>query len=240
VPLVSIRRSRLSWSFQKSIYNRNDDSFASCVPVASIWRMYSGHFQRADGVFLGACHLNECNYITHGNYHALTMVSLARKLLERIGLNPERLRIEFMSGSEGNLFVDGVNGFVKKVKELGPLGQGEGLDAQELKFKLDSVTQLIPYIRLVEREKLRLPTMPEEEYRLFFDSDELNRLFEETIADKLAIAQIVSLLRKGPLSTAEIAKSLGLTPSKVSRHLNASSRQRLVRYDESEKRYALA
>jgi F420-non-reducing hydrogenase iron-sulfur subunit len=207
------------------------------VDLAHVFRAFTNG---ADGVFLGACHLNECNYITHGNYHALTMVSLARKLLERIGLNPERLRIEFMSGSEGNLFVDGVNGFVKKVKELGPLGQGEGLDAQELKFKLDSVTQLIPYIRLVEREKLRLPTMPEEEYRLFFDSDELNRLFEETIADKLAIAQIVSLLRKGPLSTAEIAKSLGLTPSKVSRHLNASSRQRLVRYDESEKRYALA
>ena len=207
------------------------------VDLAHVFRAFTNG---ADGVFLGACHLNECNYITHGNYHALTMVSLAKKLLERIGLNPERLRIEFMSGSEGNLFVDGVNGFVKKVKELGPLGQGEGLDAQELKFKLDSVTQLIPYIRLVEREKLRLPTMPEEEYRLFFDSDELNRLFEETIADKLAIAQIVSLLRKGPLSTAEIAKSLGLTPSKVSRHLNASSRQRLVRYDESEKRYALA
>jgi F420-non-reducing hydrogenase iron-sulfur subunit len=205
--------------------------------MAHVFRAFS---KGADGVFLGACHLNECNYITHGNYHALTMVSLARKLLERIGLNPDRLKIEFMSGSESNLFVEGVNGFVRKVKELGPLGRGEGLNDKELKFRLKSVTQLIPYIRLVERERLRLPSMPEEEYRKYFDSEELNRLFEETVGDKLAITQIVSLLREGPLSTAEIAKNLGLTPSKVSKYLNASSKQRLVRYDESQKRFALA
>jgi F420-non-reducing hydrogenase iron-sulfur subunit len=207
------------------------------VDLAHVFRAFSNG---TDGVFIGACHLNECNYTTHGNYHALSMVSLAKKLLEHIGLNPERLKIEFMSGSEANLFVEGVNGFVKKVKELGPLGQGEGLDKQGLKFKLDAVTKLIPYIRLVERERLRLPAMPEEEYRKFFDSEELSRLFEETVADKLAIAQIVALLREGPLPTAEIAKKLGLTPSKVSKHLNASSKQRLVRYDESRKCFALA
>jgi len=207
------------------------------VDLAHVFRAFSNG---ADGVFLGACHLNECNYITHGNYHALTMVSLAKKLLEHIGLNPERLKIAFMSGAEANLFIEGVNGFVKKVKELGPLGRGEGLDEKELKFKLEAVTRLIPYIRLVERERLRLPAMPEEEYRKFFDSDELNRLFNETIADKLAISQIMLLLREGPLSTSEIAKTLGLTPSKVSKHLNASSKQRLVRYDESRKCFALA
>ena len=66
------------------------------VDLAHVFRAFSNG---ADGVFIGACHFNECNYITHGNYHALTMVSLAKKMLEHIGLNPERLRIEFMSGS---------------------------------------------------------------------------------------------------------------------------------------------
>jgi len=168
------------------------------------------------------------------------MVNLAKKLLEHIGLNPERLTIEFMSGSEANLFVEGVNGFVKKVKELGPLGRGEGLDEQELKFKLEAVTRLIPYIRLVERERMRMPVKSEEAYLKFFASDEMNRLFNETIADKLAISQIMLLLREGPLPTADMAKRLGLTPSEVSRHLNTSSRQGLVRYDESQKCFALA
>jgi len=207
------------------------------VDLAHVFRAFS---KGADGVFMGACHLNECNYITHGNYHALTMVNICKKLLEHIGLNAERLRIQFMSGAEASLFVEFVNDFVKKVKELGPLGSTEGIDNEGLKFKLDTVTALIPYIRLVERERLRLPAMPEEEYHKFFASDELNKLFNETIVEKLAIGQIVSLLRERPLSTAEIAKNLGLTSSEVSRHLNSSSRQRLVRYDEREKRYALA
>jgi coenzyme F420-reducing hydrogenase delta subunit len=168
------------------------------------------------------------------------MVSLAKKVLEHIGINPDRLHIEFMSGSESNIFVDGVNNFVKKVRDLGPFGNGEGLDEKDWRFRLNSVTQLIPYMRLVERERLRLPTMPEEEYHKFFQSDELKRIFEETIGDKLAITQIVSLLREGPLSTSDIAKNLGLTPSKVSKHLTTSSKQRLVRYDSNIKCYALA
>ncbi len=207
------------------------------VDLSHVFRAFS---KGADGVFIGACHLDECNYTTHGNYHALTMVNLAKKLLGHIGLEPERLRLVFMSGSEANIFVEGVNSFVKKVKELGPLGRGEGLEDKELKFKLESVTSLIPYIRLVERERLRLPAMPEEECRKFFESDEMNRLFQETIAHKLAVAQIVSLLREGPLPTADMAKRLGLTPSEVSRHLITSSRQGLVRYDEGRKCFALA
>jgi len=207
------------------------------VDLAHVFRAFS---KGADGVFIGACHLNECNYITHGNYHALTMVNIIKKIMEHLGLRPERLRIQLMSGAEGGLFVESVNAFVKQVKELGPLGQGEGLDEKGLQFKLEAVTGLIPYIRLVERERLRLPAMAEEEYQKFFASDELKRIFDETIVEKLALGQIVSLLRKGPLSTGEIAQGVGLTPSEVSKHLSTSSRHRLVRYDESQKRYALA
>jgi len=207
------------------------------IDLAHVFRAFS---KGADGVFIGACHLNECNYITHGNYHALTMVQIGKKIMDHLGLRPERLRIRFMSGAEGGLFVESVNAFVKKVKELGPLGAGEGIDEKGLKFKLETVTGLIPYIRLVERERLRLPAMEEEEYQTFFASDELKRIFDETIIEKLAIGQIVSLLRKGPLTSAEIAQGVGLTPSEVSKHLITSSRHQLVRYDESQKRYALA
>ena len=82
------------------------------VDLAHVFRAFS---KGADGVFLGACHLNECNYITHGNYHALTMVNLAKKLLEYTGLSPERVNIHFMSGSESNVYVEAVNGFVAKL-----------------------------------------------------------------------------------------------------------------------------
>ncbi|MBU0661725.1 hydrogenase iron-sulfur subunit, partial [Patescibacteria group bacterium] len=64
-----------------------------------------------DGVFIGGCRLNECNYITHGNYDALSMIYLCRKIMEHIGLNPERLRIAFMSGADGILLAEAVNDF---------------------------------------------------------------------------------------------------------------------------------
>jgi F420-non-reducing hydrogenase iron-sulfur subunit len=207
------------------------------IDLAHVFRAFA---KGADGVFIGACHLGECNYITHGNYHALTLVQLSKKIMEHLGLRPERLRLQFMSGAEAGLFVDAANDFVKQVKELGPLGRSEGLDEKTLQFKLGVVSDLIPYIRLVERERLRLPAMAEEEVQKFFDSAELQRLFDETIVEKLALGQIVSLLRQGPLTTGEIARGVGLTPSEVSKHLITSSRHRLVRYDENQKRYALA
>jgi F420-non-reducing hydrogenase iron-sulfur subunit len=199
------------------------------VDLSFVLRAFS---KGMDGVFIGGCRLNECNYVTQGNYHALGMVLLCKKIMELIGLSPERLRIQFMSGAEANVFVEDVNDFVKKVKELGPLGKSEGIDAQGLKFKLEAVTKLIPYIRLVERERLRMTLKTEAEYNKFFSSDEFNRLFKELIVDKLAISQITSLLRDKPLSTGKISEILGLTPSEVSRHMNSSSRQGLVRYDE--------
>ncbi len=193
-----------------------------------------------DGVFIGGCRLNECNYITHGNYDALSNVFLCRKLMEHIGLYPERLRIEFMSSGEGILLAEVINDFVKKVEELGPLGKNEGIDEDGLKFKLEAVNKLVPYIKLVERERLRVPSKSEDEYNKFFTSDGVNSLFDELIGDKLAISQIMLLLREKPLPAREISEILGLDPSKVSRHMNTSSRQGLVRYDESRKRFALA
>ena len=137
-----------------------------------------------DGVFIGGCHLNECNYITHGNYHALNMVLLFKKIMEHMGLNPERLRIQFMSGAEATLFVESVNDFVKKVKEIGPLGKGkgEGIDDNELKSRLREITKLVPYIKVVKNEKLGTRLENPEEYDKFFTKDEIDKLFSEVIS----------------------------------------------------------
>jgi coenzyme F420-reducing hydrogenase delta subunit len=193
-----------------------------------------------DGVFIGGCRLNECNYITHGNYDALSNVLLCKKIMEHIGLSPARLRIEFMSSGEGILFAEVINDFCKQVEQIGPLGQSEGIAEKDLEVKLEAVTRLIPYIKLVERERLRVPVKSEEAYYQFFGSDEVNRLFEELIIDKLAASQIMLLLQEKPLSTGEIAEILGLNPSEVSRHMNSSSRYGWVRYDQSRKRFAPA
>ena len=152
------------------------------VDMAFVLRAFS---KGIDGVFIGACHLNECNYITHGNYHTLNMVLLFKRIMEHIGLNPERLRIQFMSGAEANVFVESTNDFVKTVKKLGPLGIAEGLDKDTLNSKLAEVTKLIPYIKVAMREKLatRLESHEEyEKYDHFFTKEEIDKLFAEIIS----------------------------------------------------------
>jgi len=149
------------------------------VDLAFILRAFSNGM---DGVFIGGCRLNECNYITHGNYDALNMVLLCRRIMEHIGLNPERLRIEFMSSGEGHVLTEVINDFGKNVRDLGPLGTSEGIDENELKSKLEEVTKLIPYIKIAEREKLASRLENEEEYDGLFTSDEVDRLFSEVVS----------------------------------------------------------
>jgi F420-non-reducing hydrogenase iron-sulfur subunit len=193
-----------------------------------------------DGVFIGGCYLNECHYITDGNHHAVAMVQICKKLLEHVGLDPERVRIESMSAGEGIRFAEVMNDFSRKLRKLGPIGKGEGIDKNVLKLKLEAVKSLIPYIRLVERERLRVRFDTAEEYVEFFNSKEVNGLFKKLIADKLAISQIMTLLRNKPHSTGEISEVLGLPPSEISKYMNSSTRQGLARFDMDQKRFVPA
>jgi F420-non-reducing hydrogenase iron-sulfur subunit len=193
-----------------------------------------------DGVYIGGCHLNECHYVTDGNYHALSMVLMTKKLMKLIGLDPDRLRIEWTSAGEGIRFAEIVGEFVESLREIGPLGRAEELDDESLKLRLDAVNKLVPYIRLLERERLRTNFKTQEEYEEFFSSPEVDALFNKAIGDKLAVSQILSLLEEKPLSTADIAQTLQLNPSTVSVQMNHSSRQGLVRYDTRSNCYALA
>jgi coenzyme F420-reducing hydrogenase delta subunit len=194
----------------------------------------------ADGVFIGGCWLGECHYVTEGNYDALFNMHFGRKLLERIGINPKRLRLEWISASEGTRYAEVMNDFGKQLKALGPLGESEGLDAETLKLNLMAVTKLLPYAKLVERERLRVKFDKQEQYDEYFASDEFNRLFEELIVDKLAISRIMLLLRDNPLSARDIAETLGIEANEVSKHLSHSSRLGLVSFDDGKKCFALA
>jgi len=207
------------------------------VDLAFVIRAFS---KGADGVFIGGCWPGECHYVTEGNFDVLKNVHIAKKLLEQIGINPDRLRLEWISASEGMRYAEVMNDFGKKLKEMGPLGKGEGIEESVLKLKLEAVTKLVPYIKLVERERLRQRFDTEEAYSRFFASDELNRLFAELVGNKLAVSQITLLLQDKPLSTGEIAQALGLNASEVSRHLKTSTMHGLIRFDEGLKRYALA
>ncbi len=146
------------------------------IDMAFILRAFSGG---ADGVIICSCWPGECHYVPEGNYNAVSMMNLTRKLLGHIGINPERLRLQWVTASEGIQFAQIVTDFTAKVKDLGPLGTSEGMDENELKSKLQEVTKLIPYIKIVKREKLLLHLDNVEEYNNLYTSDEIESLFSE-------------------------------------------------------------
>ncbi|MDI9609783.1 MAG: hydrogenase iron-sulfur subunit [Archaeoglobales archaeon] len=75
----------------------------------------------ADGVIVAGCHPPaDCHYI-EGNYKAYRRFELFRKLLETMGIEQERFRLEWISAAEASRWVQVVNEMVTQVKKLGPL-----------------------------------------------------------------------------------------------------------------------
>ena len=73
----------------------------------------------ADGVMVLGCHPADCHYIG-GNYRARRRVALLRMVLEQYGFDPKRLKLEWVSASEGEKFQTTVVNFVETIKQLGP------------------------------------------------------------------------------------------------------------------------
>ena len=187
-----------------------------------------------DAVIIGGCLPGECHYITEGNYLATSTLHIARRLLQMIGLNPERLRLEYISASQGSKYAEVMNEFSQSMRKLGPVGVSEGIEPEELAARLKTVLDLIPFIKLVERERCRIPVKTVESIAKFFSSDEFEKIFQEQVADKYDSCRIMALLRQKPCQPQEIADALGLTTSRVSELLNLASRQGMTRYDEKQ------
>ena len=74
----------------------------------------------ADGILVAGCHLpSDCHYLS-GNFKALRRITLLKKVLQDLGIEPERVRLEWVSASEGDKFAAVVRDMVEDIKKLGP------------------------------------------------------------------------------------------------------------------------
>ena len=73
----------------------------------------------ADGVLVAGCHPGDCHYQS-GNYKTNRRIKLLKKLLGEMGIEPNRVRFEYISASEGQKFAQVVTDFVGELKKLGP------------------------------------------------------------------------------------------------------------------------
>ncbi len=72
----------------------------------------------ADGVLVTGCHLGDCHYIS-GNEKAVQNIEMARSLIALLGIEPQRLRLEWISAAEGARFAKIVSEFTDQIRELG-------------------------------------------------------------------------------------------------------------------------
>jgi F420-non-reducing hydrogenase iron-sulfur subunit len=84
----------------------------------------------ADGVLVTGCHLGDCHYIS-GNEKAIQNVDKARALITLLGIEPERLRLAWISAAEGAQFATLIQEFTEQIRALGanPL-QATGRDGR--------------------------------------------------------------------------------------------------------------
>jgi F420-non-reducing hydrogenase iron-sulfur subunit len=74
----------------------------------------------ADGVLVSGCHPGDCHY-AEGNYKALRRTVFLKRLLREQGIDPQRLRIVWISASEGDKYARVVNEMTETIRQLGPL-----------------------------------------------------------------------------------------------------------------------
>jgi F420-non-reducing hydrogenase iron-sulfur subunit len=86
----------------------------------------------ADGVLVCGCHPGDCHY-QNGNHKTLRRFMLLQRMVAQLGLEPDRLRLEWVSASEGQRFADIVDDMTERVRRLGPnpLAAAQALDLAE-------------------------------------------------------------------------------------------------------------
>ncbi len=84
----------------------------------------------ADGVLVLGCHPGECHYL-EGNYRTVGRMALLKKVLSQFGIEKERVRLDWVSASEGARFATIVNEMTETIRTLGPF---EEKDLQELSY----------------------------------------------------------------------------------------------------------
>jgi len=93
-----------------------------CSGRVSIELVLKTFHEGADGILVLGCHIGDCHYID-GNHRTSKRIPMLRQLLDYAGIEPERLRLEWVSAAEGDRFARIVNEFTEEIRRLGPIKQ---------------------------------------------------------------------------------------------------------------------
>lgn len=179
----------------------------------------------ADGLMVVGCHFGDCHYIT-GNYQGKVKMGLTSRMLEHVGMNPERVAFNQCSGAEGDRFVSLVTSFDKKIRDLGPLGSADRLPLAQLKEKIKIAKTALGHEKLRwVVGKFTVFNTQGNKYGERFTEHEMWRTLDTIIMDEVATYEIMRELEQGPASVKELASRLDMAPPSVLNYVLALLRR---------------
>ena len=188
----------------------------------------------ADGVMVMGCHPGECHYL-EGNLYAERRIKMLKKLMVCAGLEPERLRLEWVSAAEGSRFANMVKDFTTQLKSLGPSPLAGGKPDELILASVRAAERAAGTSRLrtlVGREK----KLAEEEnvYGEKVTQEEFDELMEKSVKEEHLRSRIYLLTKDKSMSVKELAKHLGVDTRVVLHHIVVLRRKGLLAMDRIE------
>jgi len=188
----------------------------------------------ADGVLVMGCHPGECHYL-EGNFYAERRIKMLKKLIACTMLEPQRLRLEWVSASEGARFADVVKDFTNEIRRLGPSPLANEEPDKTMFACIRAAERAASTSRLrtlVGREK----ELTEEEnvYGEKVTQEDFDKLMAGSVEEEYLRSRIYLIAKNKPSSVEELTKHLGVESQIILRHIVVMKRRGSLKMDRIE------
>jgi F420-non-reducing hydrogenase iron-sulfur subunit len=185
----------------------------------------------ADGVLIAGCHIGDCHYI-QGNHYTKYRMYILKEILKKMGWDDRRVRLEWVSASEGQKFAKLISDFTVEMKTLGPspvAGESPDIDRLEILYILRNILEdfrlnvIITKMReLIESGNVYGEKMTEDEVMVH-----VNKIVD----DEFMRTRIIYATKEKALSVQDLSDILNESPQKVLEHLVTLRDRDLVRVE---------
>jgi coenzyme F420-reducing hydrogenase delta subunit len=169
-----------------------------------------------DGVMVLGCHPGDCHYIS-GNLLAERKMRWTKELIEKAGVDPKRLRLEWISASEGERFANTAKEFTEQIKELGPIREKE---KEEISHGLRVAS------KAASRERARILMGKERElieegnvYGEKASQEDFDELMKGVLDNEFTREKILRMVKDEPLSIKEISDRMNMSSREIGMHV---------------------
>ena len=171
-----------------------------------------------DGVLVLGCHPGDCHYL-EGNYFAEIKMQWTKELLDKTDFGSERLRLDWVSASEDQLFASIISEFQQAVRKAGrnPIDEP---GSQNLRDELDAVLMTLGDFRLrALMGKVRIIRDDGNVYGETIRRSELDALVSDAVESEYIRNAILVMARNKELSVLQLADRLGRDPERIMHHI---------------------